>query len=258
MTQGKGVYSVLSVQKAFEILDVLADSPVGVSLNQLVAQLGMTRNKTYRLLVTLCENHLVSQDRHSGTYSLGVCSYSLGQKLVHQSSVISYAHPIIEELARKHAEAVYMTVIQGDDVLFLDMADCDQKIKAMPLLGKQVPFFTNAAGKVMKALGSTEVIDWLKGVKRGKYKNIKDTEKLATELQEIRANGGIAVEYGGLGEGIVSIAVAVKDYAGHVIGAITMLGPSFRILQERIEEELLPSLLEAAAITSEKFGYAPT
>ena len=258
MTQDRGIYSVLSVQKAFEILDVLADNASGMSLNPLAAQLGMTRNKTYRLLSTLCESGLVSQDRHSGMYTLGVSSYSLGQKLVHQSSVISHAHPVIEELARKHAEAVYMAVIQGDDVLFLDMVDCNQQIKAMPLLGKQVPFFTNAAGKVMKALESTELIEWLKGLKRGKYKNIEDTEKLATELQEIRANGGIAVECGGLGDGIISIAVAVKDYAGHVIGAITMLGPSFRMLQDRIEDELIPSLLEAAAATSEKFGYAPT
>lgn len=257
MAHEKGVYTVVSVNKAFEILEILAEQPGGANIATLTSMLGMTRNKVYRLLTTLCDSGLLVQDNPGGNYMLGFTSFSLGQKLVQQSSVINHAHPIIESLARKHDEAVYMAVIRGDNVLFLDMADCDQQIKAVSLLGKQVPYFTNAAGKVMKALESAEVIDWLKGLKRGKYKNIEDTEKLATELQAIRANGGVAVDCDGLGEGIISIAVAVKDYAGHVIGAITMLGPSFRMLQERIENELIPSLLEAAAVTSEKFGYAP-
>lgn len=257
MANDKSVYTVTSVSKAFEILELLAEQPGGLHINALTAQLGMTRNKVYRLVSTLCESGLLVQEKTSGHYVLGFSSFALGQKLVQQSSVINHAHPIIENLARKHDEAVYMTVIRGDNVLFLDMADCDQQVKAVSLLGKQVPYFTNAAGKVMKALESAEIIDWLKGLKRGKYKSIEDTEKLACELQEIRANGGVAVDCDGLGEGIISIAVAVKDYAGHVIGAITMLGPSFRMLQERIENELIPSLVEAAAATSEKFGYAP-
>jgi DNA-binding IclR family transcriptional regulator len=116
---------------------------------------------------------------------------------------------------------------------------------------------TNAAGKVMKALEPTESIEWLVNKKRKKSKEIANPEVLMSELIEIRANGGVAVDSGGLGEGIISVAVAVKDYAGHVIGAITMLGPSVRFLKERIEKEIIPSLLEGAALASEKFGYMP-
>ncbi len=257
MVHEKSVYTVQSVHKAFEVLEILADCSTEVSIQVLASKIEMTRNKAYRLLTTLCESGLVIQENHSGKYKLGVTSFSLGQKLIQQSNVISHAHSVIENLARKHDEAVYMTVIRGDDVLFLDMADCAQQVKAVSLLGMQFPYFTNAAGKVMKALESTEIIDWLKNIKSGKYKNINDTEKLATDLQLIRANGGIAVESGGLGDGIVSVAVAVKDYAGHVIGAITMLGPSFRMLQERIEVEIIPSLLEGAFLASQKFGYIP-
>jgi DNA-binding IclR family transcriptional regulator len=74
---------------------------------------------------------------------------------------------------------------------------------------------------------------------------------------EIRSNGGVAVDCNGLGEGISSVAVAVKDYAGKVIGAITLLAPSFRMLQERIEDEIIPSLIEGAALISGKLGYTP-
>jgi DNA-binding IclR family transcriptional regulator len=71
----------------------------------------LTRNKTFRLLSTLCEKGLLERDASNGSYQLGVSSVALGQKLVMNSSVVNHAHPIIEALARKHDDAVYMTVI---------------------------------------------------------------------------------------------------------------------------------------------------
>jgi DNA-binding IclR family transcriptional regulator len=253
----KGMYTVQAVHNAFKILEFLTEDRANTTLLSVASKFELTQNKTFRLLSTLCESGLVEHDKQSGTYKLGINSFSLAHKLVGKSSIMNITHPVIEQLARKHGEAVYMAVIKGDDVLFMDMADCNQQIKAMPLIGKTFPYFTNAAGKVMKALESTEIIDWLKNSSRSKTRHILDPVSLASELQEIRSNGGVAVEFDGLGEGLISIAVAVKDYAGHVIGAITMYGPSFRLVRDRIEKEIIPSLLEAAAFTSQRFGYLP-
>ena len=257
MVQKKGTYTVETVHKAFEILEYLSEDRADATLKSIATKFDISQNKTFRLLATLCENGLVEQDKLSGTFRLGINSFSLAQKLVGNSNIINIAHPVIVQLAKKHDEAVYMTIIKGDDVLFLDMADCRQQIKAEPLIGKSFPYFTNAAGKVLKALESAEVIEWLKSKKYGKSRNIPNSESLASELLEIRSNGGIAIDAGGLGDGLISVAVAVKDYAGHVIGAITMHGPSFRLVRERIEKEIIPSLLEAAALASQRFGYMP-
>lgn len=257
MAQEKTIYTHQAVNKAFEVLEYLSESPTEATLQMIASKVSMTRNKTSRLLATLCDSGLLEQDKPSGSYLLGMSSFTLAQKLVRNSSVISLAHPVIEHLARKHDEAVYMAVIKGEDVLFLDMADCDQEIKSVSLIGKTFPLFTNAAGKVMKALESAESIEWLVNKRRDTTKDTASQEGLISELVEIRSNGGVAVDSGGLGEGIISVSVAVKDYAGRVIGAITMLGPSFRFLKERIEKEIIPSLVEGAALASEKFGYMP-
>ncbi|NTV48717.1 MAG: IclR family transcriptional regulator [Geobacteraceae bacterium] len=257
MAQKTGAYTVQTVQKAFEILEYLTEDRAVATHKSIALKFEMSPNKTFRLLATLCESGLVEQDISTGNFRLGINSFSLAQKLAGNSNIISIAHPVIVQLAKKHDEAVYMTIIKGDDVLFLDMADCHQQIKAESLVGKSFPYFTNAAGKVMKALESAEVIEWLKSKKYGKSRNIPNSDFLASELLEIRSNGGVAIDSGGLGEGLISVAVAVKDYAGHVIGAITMHGPSFRLVRERIEREIIPSLLEAAALASQRFGYMP-
>ena len=247
-------YTVKSVDKALELLEILAEFPSGTSMQALAERLDLSRNTTFRLMRTLCDKGLAEHDPASGTYQLGISSISLAQKILKNMSVVNYAHPILEDLVRKHDEAAYMTVIQDTEVLFLDMVDCGQSIKAAPLVGKRFPFFSNAAGKVMKSLDSEDLLERLlkKVARKSDRPNL---DKLNLELSEIRASG-VAVDRGGLGEGIISVAVAVRDYSGKVVGAITLIGPSFRMLTDRLENEIIPSMLAVGELLSEKFGYA--
>lgn len=265
-------YTIRNVKKALELLEVLAESTEKLPLQTLADSVGYSKNKTFRLLATLTEKGLVERDSASGDYQLGARTISLGRKLAESSnlarharqilreppdgsSLVTYAHPILEELARKHDEAVYMTVIKDNEVLFLNMVDCLQPVKTQPLIGKKFPFFTNAAGKVMKAVDSWDLLERLCRRDNDRCK-ASDLEKLASELQQIRTSG-VAVDHGGLGDGIITVAVAVRDYAGKVVGAITLLGPSFRLLAERIENEIIPSLRSGADLLSARFGYLP-
>jgi DNA-binding IclR family transcriptional regulator len=82
----------------------------------------------------------------------------------------------------------------------------------------------------------------------------QELERFEQELKDIR-NNRVAVDVGGVGDGITTIAVAITDYAGKVLGALALMGPSFRLFTERLEEEIIPSLLGNAQQLSEKFGY---
>lgn len=255
MAEKNTVYTVQAVDKALELLEAVAESAHAATLPELTAQIGLSRNKTFRILATLCEKGLVERDNDTGAYRIGVNSVPLGQKLLQSSSLVVLAHPVLEELARKHDEAVYMTVIKDDEVLFLNMVDCERQVKAAPIVGRKFPLFTIAAGKVMKALDSHDLLERL-CKKRGRGGQVTDLNSLETELQQIRTTG-VAVDNGGLGEGIISVAVAIRDYAGKVVGAITLLGPSVRMLADRLEDEIIPSMLEGAEMLSGKLGYAP-
>jgi DNA-binding IclR family transcriptional regulator len=160
----------------------------------------------------------------------------------------------MEELAKRHNEAVYLTVLLGEEILFLDVVDGSQTVKTAPLVGKKFPCLTNAPGKVIKALESSDLLE--KFFRKGRRRMApEDLARLENEFGEIRLKR-VAVDHDGLGEGIIDVAVAIKDYAGKVVGAITLLGPAFRLLADRIENEIVPSLLEGADMLSLKFGYA--
>ena len=254
MPRERSPYSVQAVESALELLELLSEEHAAPTLPYLAETMGLSRNKLFRLLATLEERGFVEKEESSGYYRLGLPAAELAQKVLKSLSLIQIAHPVMETLARKHNEAVYMTVLSGDEVLFLDMVDSGQQIKAVSLVGERFPFFTNAAGKAIRALDSRDILERVFR-KRPRRDSTVDVKLLEEELNQIRSSG-VAVGTEGLGEGIITVAVAVRDYAGKVVGALTLLGPSFRMLTERLETEIIPSLVEGADILSFKFGYA--
>jgi DNA-binding IclR family transcriptional regulator len=241
--------------KIIELLEALTESDRGFGLHYLAGCIKIPRTTTAILLNSLCKNGLVEFDEKLAVYRLGLYSVALAQKMLMKTSVIAYAHPILEELVRKHGESVYMAVPRAHEVLFLDMVNCSsQPTESESLVGRRVPFFTNAAGKVMKALDSYDLLKKLVRKYRRQNDELPDLQQLDTELEQIRSSG-VAIDNGGLGEGLISVAVAVRDYGGKVVGAITLIGPSFRLLSERLETEIIPSLTEGAELLSKKFGY---
>ena len=252
--ESKPDYSVRSVELVFNILELLTcEDETRVSVSYLCDRLDISKSKAFRMLATLEQRGLVEREEGSGNYRIGLNAIALSQRILKNASIIEHAHPIMEELAKKHDEAVYMTVLKGEEVMFLDMVDCNQTVKAAPLIGQRFPLFSNAAGKVIKALESRDFEQMFR--KRGRKPKQYDLGALISEMDSIR-DSGVAVDCGGLGDGIISVAVAVRDYAGKVVGAITMLGPSFRMLTDRLEDEIIPSLREGAEILSAKFGHA--
>ncbi len=245
----KAQYSVQAVVKAIDLLEALANDENNSTLTNLSGKLSLSRNKTFRLLVTLEEKGLVEREDDSNTYRLGVRAFGMAQHILKCANLIKMAHPVMEDLARKLDEAIYITVVNNDEVLFLDMVDSLQQVKAVDMVGKRFPFFTNAAGKVIKSLSSTDFLT--RGRRR---KDIPDPEALERELQEIRKRG-FAVDFDGLGDGLCAVAVAIRDYAGKVVCSITLLAPTFRMIQERLEKEVIPTMLESADLLSRKFGY---
>ena len=254
MKRESNEYTVQAVVNAFDLLEALTDENANPTASLLANKLKISSNKLYRILVTLEQKGLVEHDKITGNYRLGMSAFGMAQHIMKSASIIRIAQPIMEELARKHDEAVYITIVNNDEVLFLDMVDSFQQVKAIPLVGKRFPFFTNAAGKVIKAMSSSDALENV-SKRQASKSGITDMQRLESELNTIRKNG-VAVDINGLGEGICSVAVAIKDYAGKVIGALTLLAPSFRMLQVRLEQEIIPSMLEMSEELSMKFGYA--
>lgn len=239
--------------KAFDLLEVLSEDSINPTAQFLARKLKLSSNKLFHITESLEILGLIQCDKNTGSYSLGLCAFGMAQQILKSSSILKLAQPTLEDLARKHDEAVYLTIVNNDEVVFLNMVDSFQPVKAATFVGRRFPIFSNAAGKVIQAMSSSDVLGKFYK-KRAVKSGIHNLQQLESELNDIRKSG-VAVDNNCLAEGVCSVAVVIKDYAGMVVGALTLLGPTFRMLQDRLENEIIPSMLQMSEELSIKFGY---
>lgn len=253
MQQNEGVTGDMSIDNIFTVLQLLGEDGKAVMATGVAAALGTSRGMATRFLVTLDGRGIVKRDER-GAYTLALPAAGLARHLMNKMSIVGHARPVLEELSEKHGEAVYLSVLFDDEVIVLDVAERYRRENRVSLVGKRFPALTTTAGKAIRALQSRDLIEKLF---RGRQKRVRksDLEELFDELDGIRRKG-VAVDIGSLEEGVGSVAAAVRDYAGKVVCALTVLGPSFRMFTERIEGEIVPSLMAGAELLSEKFGCA--
>lgn len=248
-TREKESYSIRSVENALALLEALSEEEENLSLSRLSERMGLNKASVFRLLATFERRGYVERRNGSRDYQLGPTAYEMGQKLLSRMGLLRKARPVMEKLVRECDEAAYLVVRRNDEALFLDMVDNAQQVKVVSLVGRRLPLGACAAGKVFLALSP---------------QNEKSTPRPAAlstqsrlteeEIQWIRHQGACTDRHGA-GEGSACLAVPLYGATSELVGVLALIGPEFRMPQERIEKELLPALKAAGEVISSKLGF---
>ena len=239
-SRDKDSYSIQSVENALDVLEALCEEEDEVRISHLSEKLQMNKTSVFRLLATFESRGYVERKKDSGKYSLGLSAYEIGQKLLSRMSLLKHAHPVIERFVRECDEAVYITVQRDNEVLFLDMVDTSQQVKIVSLIGKRFPLASTAPGQIILAHNSLQ---------QGGA-NLSTLPNAAQIIEK-----GYIYETGGLGDGICCIAVPLFSTGGEINGALCLIGPDFRLTEEKIMSNLLPKLRDTGDIISSKLGF---
>ncbi len=237
----KNRYAIKSVEKALVVMEALSEIEGEVNLSQLSKELGMSKSFLFRLLATFEQRGYVEQEKKSGKYRVGLSAYEVGQKFLLRMELLRKTKPLMQALARECNEAVYLAIVVQQEVLFLEMVDTAQQVKIIPLVGKRYPLHQTSAGKIFLAFNDGHDSSTASG-------------EMSEELSIIKQRRA-CFECGGFGTDISSLAVPVFNAKNEILGSLCILGPDFRIQENRVEKELLPRLKTMGRILSSKMGY---
>ena len=242
-------YAVHSVENALDLLNAICDEGGEARISQLCKRLGMSKTSVFRLLATFENRGFVERSDDSVKYRLGMSACEMGQKIIARMGVLRKARPIMDRLARECNESVYFVVRRNDYVLMLDLVDSTQQVKIVPLVGLRFPLATTAAGRIFLSFESDA-----SGSSRKRTDAPGAAALTATERESIR-NLGFCIEEQGFGDGVTCVAVPLLNGKGEATAALAILGPAYRMAKERIDNDLLPQLLEAGMTISAGLGH---
>lgn len=88
--------SVPAVEKALDVLELLAEQSDGMTMNDIVDSLGRTMGELYRVVVYLHERDYLSQDPGTGRYALTLRLFELSHRHDPTERLVRETLPILE------------------------------------------------------------------------------------------------------------------------------------------------------------------
>lgn len=255
MVLEKKASGVQSLDRALQLLELLADAGGAMRLAELEAATGLPLPTIHRLIRSLVHNGYVRQEP-SRRYALGPQLIRLGETA--GRSLGSWAgRQHLAELVAEIGETANMAVLEGDDVVYVAQVPSVHSMRMFTEVGRRVPAHCTGVGKALLSVLPDDAVRALlrrTGMPARTARTITDPDVLISELGEIREQGW-AVDNGEQEIGVRCVAVPVKDAPTRA--AISVSGPSGRITLGRVAE-IAPVLQRVAVRLAEDLrGDAP-
>ena len=248
--------SVQSLERAFDLLEALsAGGELGVT--ELANRTGLVPSTAHRLLHTLTKRGYVSQSPESGRYMLGYKVVEVASGLEHRRERLrAIARPHLEGIQRATGETVNLVVLEADRVVYIDQVEGSRAVRMFTTVGTSVLAHTTGSGKAIMAFGPPEAPATLYGdreLERLTKRTLTTLEALEDDFKRIRRRG-YALDNEEHEEGVGCVAAPVFDHTGRPCAAISVSGPTARILHEH-SSDLGALLIERAGLVSEALGH---
>jgi IclR family pca regulon transcriptional regulator len=248
-------YHVDTAARTLYLLKVVAENDAPVTLTALVTRLGWSKPAVYRLVRTLETVGGLRLHDQTG-YVLGPALITLGQAALRATRVPEIARPYLEELYARLDETIVLTVLDGDEVVYVERIEADKVLIPTARLGSRRPAYATATGHVLLGgLGDDEVRRRLSHVtfERLAPNTLNSIEEVLERLAQVRQRG-YAMNDEELAVGHRAIAAPVRDHAGVVVAAVSVSVAAARISRRQLGKVARDVLIPAVDRISAGLG----
>ncbi|WP_380056152.1 IclR family transcriptional regulator [Falsihalocynthiibacter sp. SS001] len=149
--------TVPAVEKALDVLELLAASPNGLTMNEIVDSLGRTMGEIYRVVVYMTERGYLSQDAESNRYSLTLRLFELSHQHDPTERLIHSALPMLERIAARTRQSCHLGVLNRENILVLTSVQSPLPAGYGVRTGALFPVNQTSSGHVILAFSSKDI-----------------------------------------------------------------------------------------------------
>lgn len=239
--------------KGLAIIELLAHSDRTLGLTEIATELDLGKSNVHRLLQALVEARYILRDERSGRYAAAIKLWELGSAVLSKLDLRMHAEQVMEELLASTQETVHLSVLDGDEVVYVHKLDSPNPVRAYTQIGGRAQAHCVATGKAMLAFHSAAALERLSHHLLARTpKSIIDPEQFLQEMARIRIQG-YAVNKGEWNESVHGIASPITDVSGQVVAALGLSGPRERFKVAQIKT-FAPLVVDAALRVSQRLG----
>ena len=240
--------SVPALDRSLDILELLSDTPSGLTLSELSQQLDIPKNAVFRITQTMLARGYLSRHVETMAFKLTGQWLKLATPRLGGMSLSALARPAMVALRDETSETVQLGVLSGVEGTIIEQVEGTQPLRIVVDLGLRFRLHNNAPGKLLLAHLPADQRDQMisrLGLIASTARTITSEADLIKECDRIISQG-YSVDYAESNEGIHCVAAPIISEFEGVVGAMWVTGPAKRLPRSRFKE--LGEQVKAAAV----------
>jgi IclR family acetate operon transcriptional repressor len=227
-------YLIRSVERVCDILDLLQDSPDGVSLGEVARVTGLPKSSVFRYLATLRHHRYVERRPNTEHYRLGAAFLPFRSR--HLELFTEQIRPHLEKLRDRFQETLNLGVLTGNRVTYLEILESPKSMRLAARRGDRDHIHSTALGKAIAAYLPKQRVRAIlaaEGMPKLTPRTITDPDKYMKDLEAVR-EWGYALDDRENEEDGRCVAAPILGY--RLPAAISLSAPQSRFPTDRVEE----------------------
>jgi IclR family transcriptional regulator, KDG regulon repressor len=243
-----------TVVRSMDILNLFKEHSQ-LTFQEIIDLSGIPKTSVYRMLMSLEEMEFLEKGADS-KYRLGLIFLKFGSLVSSRLDIRKIALPIMQELHDDVGEAINLIVRQGDEAIYIEKIDINQKVRLYTAIGRRSPLYAGACARaILSFLPDSEIQTYLESVELKPFAKgtITDKEELYKTICQAKKEG-YTISYSELEDYTAALAAPIFDHKGEVVAGLSIAG-----IEANYQNENIPTfaakIKEAAEKISQCLGY---
>lgn len=252
--RGQGSIRLPAVDRAADLLELLAPSSVGLTLTEICRSVHIPKSSAHYLIHTLLARGFLQRNLDGRTYSLGPRLAALTDACDADRQVQLATRSVLRDIALELRLPGLAAVLKGAEACLVEVVNPPGATRGGQWVGRHIESHCTAQGKALLAYIPDEKLDLLfsgRPLARFTARTICTLPLLKQHLAGVRAHG-FAINNEEHVAGMRGISAPVFDHVGRAIAAVGVSGSTRELPTERLPA-ITHLLLSASQEISRRF-----
>lgn len=213
-------YAVPALEKALDILELLASRREGLTQHQIGSEVGRSASQVFRTLAVLEQRGYLHRERPSGLYYLSMQLFEMAHRHPSTRGLVHLAISHMRQLAESVRQSCNLGIFDLGRTIVIAEAESPAPFGFRVRVGGYFALLSTASGRALLAFQDEATLaDWL-AIADAAAMPATEREELVAQLPRIRDRGFEQVS-DGLHAGVTDLAFPILS-GGHAVAVLTV------------------------------------
>ena len=241
---GTRTYSAPALEKGFDVLELLATAPEGLTISEMAARLGRSISEIFRMIIVMERRFWLCKDPETDRYRVTYKVLDLAYRATPAQELTHVAAPAMYTLAHQTEQSCHLVVQYGDRALVVLRQESPGAVGFSVRLGTAVDLASSSSGHVLLAFSDPEERERI--LSELQYPPGFDETELRSIIEQVRKRGYETMPSARTA-GVRDLSYPVFGFDGRIVAALTIPFVTFIDGSHPIDFEAARAMLAKSA-----------